>query len=179
MNLRLLQAIALSVVLCAYAVAQSGSGDLAGNVTDTAGATIATAKVIIQSQSADGVTRSTETTSTGDYAITSLRPGLYTVRVVAAGFAVLERSGVTVKTGQRERLVFTLRPGAANDVVTVTADASLLLTESGALTTVIGREDITALPLNGRNMINLTMLAPGVSLPPGTQLPRINGGRPR
>src|SRR5215469_10510295 len=118
MNRPLLHAVALSLVLCACAVAQSGSGDLAGNVTDTAGAAVATAKVTVQSQSADGVIRSTETTSTGDYAITSLRPGLYTVRVVAAGFAVLERSGVTVKTGQRERLDFTLRPGAANDVVT-------------------------------------------------------------
>jgi hypothetical protein len=72
-----------------------------------------------------------------------------------------------------------LHAGSSDQVVSVTADASPLLSESGALVTVIGREAVTALPLNGRNMISLTTLAPGVSLPPGTLLPRINGGRPR
>jgi hypothetical protein len=161
------------------ASAQSGSGDLAGSVTDAKGAVISGAKIIVSSQAAIGVNRRTESTGSGDYAIASLRPGVYTIQVAAPGFATLERAGVTIRTGQRERVDLTLQAGAADQVVNVTADASLLMTESGALTTVIGRESITALPLNGRNMISLTTLAPGVSLPPGTLLPRINGGRPR
>src|SRR5262249_3131511 len=121
----------------------------------------------------------TETTATGNYAVDSLRPGVYTVRVDAGGFASVRRSGITIKTGTRERVDMQLNVGAADQVVNVTADASLLVSESGALTTVIPRETISALPLNGRNMISLVTLAPGVSLPPGTLLPRINGGRPR
>ena len=44
---------------------------------------------------------------------------------------------------------------------------------------LVEHEQIVQLPLNGRTFIMLAALAPGVALPPGTQLPRINGGRPR
>jgi hypothetical protein len=167
--------ISLTAPLCA----QSGSGDLAGIVSDSGGAAVTGAKVTILSQSTLGVEITTETTTTGDYAAASLRPGIYTVRVAAPGFATVERAGITVKTGERQRVDIAMHPGNADQTVNVTADASLLASESGALTTVIGREMITALALNGRNMISLTTLVPGVSLPPGTLLPRINGGRPR
>lgn len=160
-------------------LAQSGSGDLAGTITDRSGAIIKQAKVVVASESAIGVNLRTETTDSGDYAIVSLRPGIYTVRASAPGFTTVERSGVTIRTGQRTRVDIALRAGGSDQVVNVSADASLLTTESGALTTVLDRKSIAALPLNGRNMISLTTLAPGVSLPPGTLLPRINGGRPR
>jgi hypothetical protein len=176
---RLFRSLLAALMFCSSAWAQSGSGDLVGNVTDSAGASIARARLTIRSESLEGVILNTETTSTGEYAITSLRPGEYTIRAEANGFATLERVGVAIKTGERVRLDLTLRPGAVTDLVIVRADTSLLVSESGALTTVIGRESIPALPLNGRNLINLTTLAPGVSLPPGTLLPRINGGRPR
>lgn len=166
-------------VLTLSAAAQSGSGDMAGMITDASGAVIGGAKIVVKSEAAEGVEVRTEATSSGDYAVTSLRPGVYTVRVEAAGFTTVERAGITIKTGERQRVDVALRAGESGQVVNVTADASLLTTESGALTTVIGREQVTALPLNGRNMISLTTLAPGVSLPPGTLLPRINGGRPR
>ncbi|WP_245632209.1 TonB-dependent receptor domain-containing protein [Edaphobacter aggregans] len=171
-------------MVCALAVvagsawAQSGSGDLAGRVTDAGGAVVAGARVTVRSLSLRVETQ-TQTTEAGDYAVTSLRPGVYTVRVEAEGFATVDRAGVTVKTGVRSRVDIELRAGAADQVVNVSADASLLASESGALVTVIGQEAVQNLPLNGRNMISLTTLAPGVSLPPGTLLPRINGGRPR
>ena len=174
-----LWAIFFIFTLGATVFAQSGSGDLAGSITDSHGAVIGGAKITLSPQAAEGVVLDTESTNSGDYAVPSLRPGVYTVKVTAPGFVILERSGVTIRTGQRVRVDITLQTGAADQVVNVTADASLLVSESGALTTVINRETVTALPLNGRNMINLTTLAPGVSLPPGTMLPRINGGRPR
>jgi hypothetical protein len=166
-------------VIAASLLAQSGSGDIAGSIKDKSGADVSNARITISSQTAFGVTVTTESTLSGDYAVASLRPGVYTVRVTAPGFVTLVRSGVDIQTGQRERLDLTLGPGATDEVVTVNADASLLTTESGALTTVIGSKSITELPLNGRNVISLTTLVPGVSLPPGTLLPRINGGRPR
>ncbi|QHS53052.1 TonB-dependent receptor [Edaphobacter sp. 12200R-103] len=175
--LRLLPLFALAAAITS--LAQSGSGDLAGTITDASGAAISTASITLSSNSAVGVAIHTESTASGDFAIASLRPGLYTVRVTAPGFVTLVRSGVNIRTGQRERVNLALQPGAADQVVNVTADASLLATESGALATVISRDSITALPLNGRNIIPLTTLAPGVALPPGTLLPRINGGRPR
>lgn len=173
----LLTVIALTAA--GTAIAQSGSGDLAGTVTDASGAAISSAKITLSSDSAVGVIIHTETTASGDFAVASLRPGLYTIRATAPGFVTLVRSGLSIRTGQRERLNLTLQPGTADQVVNVTADASLLATESGAITTIVSHDSITALPLNGRNIIPLTTLAPGVSLPPGTLLPRINGGRPR
>ncbi|QNI36677.1 TonB-dependent receptor [Edaphobacter albus] len=174
-----LRAVLFSFIMISSLLAQSGSGDLAGTITDLNGAVIKRAKIVVASEVAIGVNLNTETTDSGDYAIVSLRPGIYTVRVSAPGFTTVEHSGITIRTGQRTRVDIALRAGGSDQVINVSADASLLTTESGALTTVIGRESIATLPLNGRNMISLTTLAPGVSLPPGTLLPRINGGRPR
>lgn len=176
---RYLATAGLTLAGAHLSLAQSGSGDLAGIVTDVGGAIVAGAHVTAKPQAALGVELRTETTATGNFTLTSLRPGIYSVRVEAAGFQMVERAGITVKTGIRTRVDVELHAGAADQVVNVTADASPLESESGALVTVIGRESMTALPLNGRNMISLTTLAPGVSLPPGTLLPRINGGRPR
>jgi hypothetical protein len=69
--------------------------------------------------------------------------------------------------------------GSAKESVTVSGDAPLLQTESGSITQSIDHEKVVQLPLNGRNFIQLATLSPGVTLPPGTLLPRINGGRPR
>ena len=63
--------------------------------------------------------------------------------------------------------------------MTVVGAAPLLRTETASLGQVIDQEKIVGLPLNGRTFITLAGLAPGVALPPGSLLPRINGGRPR
>ena len=168
---------ALLLGISLSAAAQSGSGDLTGNVTDTSGAAVVGARV--EARSALGEAIRTETSSGGRYVLTSLRPGSYAVRIEASGFATLERVGVTVRTGERVALDLQLRAGDARQVVTVTADAPLLQRESGSLATGIASRSVEQLPLNGRNVVSLVTLAPGVSLPPGTLLPRINGGRPR
>src|SRR5262249_18164053 len=62
---------------------------------------------------------------------------------------------------------------------TVTAEGPALRIDSASLGEVVSRETVVALPLNGRSFITLASLAPGVALPAGSQLPRINGGRPR
>ena len=61
----------------------------------------------------------------------------------------------------------------------MTADAPIVRAETASLGMVVENEQVVQLPLNGRTFILLAALAPGVALPPGTQLPRINGGRPR
>jgi len=69
--------------------------------------------------------------------------------------------------------------GGVQEAVLVTGDASVFGTETGGLGQVVAEEQVQNLPLNGRNFISLAALAPGVALPPGSSLPRINGGRPR
>ena len=69
--------------------------------------------------------------------------------------------------------------GLGQQTVTVNGDVPLLQAETSNIETNIAGAAVISMPLNSRNFIQLSTLAPGVELPPGTLLPRINGGRPR
>ncbi len=152
-------------------------GELKGRVMDAAGASVAGAQVTL-TQSATGVQQTATTTSDGLYDFTQLVSGQYSVAVRSSGFAAYLRSGITVATGATVGLDLALA-AAGQDTVTVHADAALLQSQTSNVETTVPNASIEALPLNTRNFIQLTQLAPGVELPPGTLLPRINGGRPR
>lgn len=151
---------------------------LAGRVADPTGAAVAAARVTLTDR-ATQATQVTTTTGDGLFSFPQLTPGTYTVAVQARGFAPLRREGVTVLTGSTVRLDLSLPVGEQSQVVTVTADAPLLQASTSDIQTTIPGNVVIGLPLNGRNFVQLATLAPGVSLPPGTLLPRINGGRPR
>ena len=91
----------------------------------------------------------------------------------------MRREGIRLSTGEKARIDFELAVGDVREQVTVTADAPMLRAETASLGTVVEHEQVVQLPLNGRTFIMLAALAPGVALPPNSQLPRINGGRPR
>jgi hypothetical protein len=153
------------------------AGELKGRVVDAAGATIAGAHVTL-TQRATGVMQLAVTTSYGIYDFTQLVSGAYSLDVDSNGFAHFQRNGITIATGQTIGLDLPLAV-AGSDAVTVNADAPLLQSQTSNIATTINGGAIQALPLNSRNFIQLAQLAPGVELPPGTLLPRINGGRPR
>jgi len=154
------------------------AGDLRGRILDSTGAVVPGASVEL-TQTATSVHLQTVATSAGDFDFSHLVPGKYGLSVSATGFEQLQRLGVTVEVGTTTALDLTLRAGAVKDVVTVTADAPLLQAGESDIQTNIPGATVIALPLNSRNFIQLTQLVPGVALPPGTVLPRINGGRPR
>src|SRR5439155_25541968 len=118
-------------------------------------------------------------TSEGVYVAASLAPGTYTIDVELQGFASARRAGIRLSTGETARIDFALGVGDVREHVTVTADSPMVRSETASLGTVIEHEQVVQLPLNGRTFISLASLAPGVALPPSSQLPRINGGRPR
>jgi hypothetical protein len=157
---------------------QAGSGELTGQVLDPAGAAVAQARVTATS-TATGVSLSTVTTGSGNYSFLYLNPGSFTVDVLADDFKAERRENVMVETGQRIRLDLILVIGSNAEVVVVSADDLPLQSASSDVETVIHGEAVPAMPLNGRNFVQLATFAPGVELPQGTQLPRINGGRPR
>lgn len=159
------------------AFAQVG-GDLTGRVSDNSSSSVVGAKVTATEKSTN-FQRSTTTTATGDYTFILLQPGAYRIDVDASGFVHTVRDGITVQTGSRVQADVTLQIGTDKQNIIVTADAPLLQAQSSDIQTVIPGSAIPAMPLNGRNFVQLATMAPGVSLPPGTQLPRINGGRPR
>ena len=169
-------AISAFTLVAGLAHAQIG-GELKGRVVDPSGAVIAGAQVTL-TQTATGIRQSSVTTSDGIYDFTQLVSGRYSIAVDGTSFAAYRRSGITIATGQTVGLDLPLAV-AGTDTVTVTADAALLQSQTSNIGTTIAGSTIQAIPLNTRNFIQLTQLAPGVELPPGTLLPRINGGRPR
>src|SRR5262249_57938146 len=103
--------------------------------------------------------------------------------VEARVFGRFVQDGGRLMTGERIRLDLALTVGGVNEEVKVTADASLLRTETGSLGQVIPNRRIVDLPLNGRNFFTLITLVPGVAAPPpttaGPSFPRLTGGPPR
>ncbi len=149
-----------------------------GTVLDPSAHPILNALVRITSQST-GATRASVTDASGEFQFRQLLPGAYRIDVEAPGFAHLVRNSLVLTTGVTLDVDLALSVGSADQTVTVTAGASLLQTAQSDIQTSIARSAVVGLPLNGRNFVQLATLAPGVSLPPGTLLPRINGGRPR
>ena len=160
--------------------AQVGVAALSGNVIDQAGASVSGATVTA-TEVATRLTRTAVTATDGGYSIPALPPGVYRVRVELSGFRPLTRDGIRLATGETVRVDLQLELGGVAEAVTVTADASLLRSETSGLGHVIDNRKIVDLPLNGRSFIALASLAPGVAVPPppAAPLPRINGGRPR
>ncbi len=154
------------------------AAELRGRVLDPSGAVVANAHVEL-TNSATNVRQETTSSSTGDYLFTHLNPGTYNVEVTVRGFKTLNHAGITVVVGQTVNADLSLSPGGDQQTVTVNSDVPLLQSETSDIQTNISGSTIAAIPLNTRNFIQLSTLAPGVELPPGTLLPRINGGRPR
>lgn len=160
------------------AFAQVGGGALVGLVVDRSGAGIAGATVSVSGAGTAQI-RTVTSGEDGGYVVPALVPGLYAIRVERDGFTPLIRDGVRIATGDTVRLDISLAVGTLAEAVTIVGDASLLRGSTAGLGQVVDQQKILGLPLNGRSFITLAGLVPGVALPPGSLLPRINGGRPR
>src|SRR3989442_622997 len=158
--------------------AQVAAAEITGVVKDQAGAAAPGATVTVTDVHTNRQ-RIVTSSRDGVYAAPSLAPGDYRVDVELPGFKPVRRAGIRLSTGEKARIDFDLAVGNMSDQVTVTADAPMLRAETGSLGTVVEHEQVVQLPLNGRSFITLASLAPGVALPPDSQFPRINGGRPR
>ncbi len=160
------------------ALAQSDRGTITGSVADQSGAVIPGVPVVATNL-ASGVTFNAQSTDTGNFTIPSIPAGLYSLRVEKVGFRTYLRTGVTVQVAQSVRVDVTLEIGEASETVTVTADASLLRTESVEQSTVLNGDKVNQLPLNFanngvRNPLSFLSLAPGTSIT-GWNSVRVNG----
>jgi len=164
--------------LCGLTVAAQIAADLRGRVLDPSGSAVAGAEIDLTRTGTD-IRVSTISSGSGDYSFTNLTPGAYQLDVSASGFAHLLRRGIQAIVGQTVRVDLALTLGDNQQTVRVSADAPLLQSQTSNIQTNIAGSTVVAMPLNTRNFVQLATLAPGVELPPGTVLPRINGGRPR
>jgi len=157
----------LVAVLCAGLMFSAtglaqGTGVIYGTVTDPSGAGIAGAKVEAISVER-GNTRIGTTSATGDYVFSAMPIGAWEIRVTAAGFEQFRRQAVTLDANQNVRVDAALTIGSTTEAVTVTAQAPLVDSRSAVMGTLIDDRRLVDLPTNGRNVISLASLLPGVS----------------
>ncbi|MGC2404042.1 MAG: TonB-dependent receptor [Acidobacteriaceae bacterium] len=142
--------------------AQIASAELAGTVLDASGSAIPNATITATNVDTS-VVHSTISGKNGDYVLTDLPPGNYTLTVEAAGFRKLEQTGVGLQVNQQSRVDLPLQVGQAAETVSVTGHPPLLENESSSVGTVINQQLVNELPLNGRNFVQLATLSPGVN----------------
>lgn len=161
MTRRLLVLILPSLMLLAQ------EGQVAGVVTDSAGAVVPEAMVTAV-HVATGFRRWSTSGATGSYVIAATRPGMYKITARKAGFQTVTRLGVKLDVGQVARVDFTLPVAQIEQAITVNAENSLTGTDTATISTVVGRDFIERLPLNGRSFQSLITLTPGVVLTKAT-----------
>ena len=143
--------------------AQTGTtGQITGSVTDQGGAVVPGATITI-TQVATGSKRTVTTSDDGNYSVTSLAIGVYTVSITKNGYKETSVSKVVVNVDSVTRQDVSLQTGEVNEIVNITADAVQIETQTGALGEVVSGEQVRELPLNGRSFVQLTQLQPGVS----------------
>lgn len=141
----------------------TATGNVVGTVTDKSGAALPKAEVIA-TDTANGTIRRTTTNAQGEYRFDLLSVGNYTVSIEAPGFVTGKVQGIQLLVGSTVTASVGLQPGAAGTTIEVTATNQLVDTEKTDSSTTVTPEQITDLPLNGRDFANLAILAPGVKL---------------
>jgi len=143
------------------AVGQSFYGSLVGTVSDPSGAALPGAKVTITS-TAQGFRRTAVTGDDGAYNFVNLVPGNYTITVEKPGFKKNVRTGITLQVQATVRIDVGMEVGTVEQTVQVSAAPPLMQTQTATLGQVVGAQTVDDLPLNGRNVLNLISLVPGV-----------------
>src|SRR5271165_5544305 len=161
-----------SAFLC---LGQTSTSLLSGTLFDTSGAVVTGAAVTVINE-ATGVTLKQSSNSSGLFAFPSLPVGTYTVVVEMAGFRTERQTGNKLVVGTPLTVNMTLEVGSATDVVKVEATAEQVNTSNATLGNVVEQHTVVALPLNGRNPLNLIVLEPGVTQRSGTTI-NVNGMR--
>ncbi|MGE0128074.1 MAG: TonB-dependent receptor [Blastocatellales bacterium] len=158
-----LLAVLLAAGLPGLASAQVLYGSLVGNVTDQNGAVLPGVSVTI-TNTGTGLKLETTTDDTGIYVFRNLLPGTYDITLSHKGFKDMQQAGIIVTAGNPKRTDVALQVGAAQETVTVTADAATLKTEKSDLNTEINSKQVLSLPLNQyRNYQSLLNLVPGAT----------------
>ena len=141
--------------------AQVVTGTILGTVRDTSGGVIP-GTVITLTQQSTGLRRSVTSDPNGDYAAPLLATGVYTLRAETQGFKTTSVMGIEIGVDVKARVDLTLEIGTVDDSVLVHAENSLVQRSSSDLSATLGEAQIQALPLNGRNFVQLARTIPGV-----------------
>jgi Carboxypeptidase regulatory-like domain/TonB-dependent Receptor Plug Domain len=141
---------------------QAATGRVFGTVTDQQHAAVPGANLTVTNE-ATQVSKSTTTNNEGYFEVVDLPIGTYTVTVEHAGFIKYVTTANKLLINQSLKFEITLKVGMATQIVTVESQATQVETENPTLGQSVTSRPIVDLPLNGRNVLNLALLQPGVS----------------
>lgn len=158
---RAMTALAVMLLVSAFAFAQSDNATISGIVRDTSGSVIPNAKVSVVNEGT-GFERQTTTNDSGFYTVPNIPPGYYAVTVEVAGFKKFTSSRNKLEAAQPMAVNVELAIGQITETVTVEASAAQLNTESATVGKTVEQAQIQNLALNGRNPLFLAVLKPGV-----------------
>ena len=158
----------------AFAQATNTAGTIQGTVSDSSGAAVPDARIIL-SQASTGFQRTLTSSGSGYYSVGSIAPGSYTLHAEATGFAPSDTT-ITVNVGVVSTGNIKLGVSGSLQQVEVQASAVNVDTQQTQIAGILSQQQIQALPVNGRNFLDLAQLQPGVQIQDGTNFdPTKNG----
>jgi hypothetical protein len=163
----------IAVIVClmivtsgAVVVAQGAVAELRGRVVDQSGAALPGATVTLTHRETGGV-RTTVSSETGAFVMPALPVGAYNILVELAGFSSLTQENLRLAVGESATLNFALSVATVQESVTVTGETPLVDVKHSEISGRVGTAQVEALPLNGRNWLDLVALVPGARGNPG------------
>lgn len=168
---RYLHAVAIpfaALLLClallpGSAWAQSETASVSGRITDQSGAIIPGVDVTIRNVDT-GVSRTTKADASGVYIFPALEPGHYVMHISKVQFKSVTVTGIDLLVQENLSRNFVLQVGSLSESVTVNGGGATMNTTNGAVSTVVNRNFVENIPLNGRSLQTLLMLTPGVQM---------------
>ena len=163
----MLRVLTCTLLLAVAVSGQSYTGSIAGRVTDSSGALVPDAAVVVTETNTNTSAR-TRTNGVGDYFVSFLKPGIYSVSVSREGFKEYVQTGLELQLNQAMRVDGILQPGAVSERVEVEGASELLNYTSPEVGHVVGENQLLNLPLvatnsRGRSPLLLSKLLPGVT----------------
>jgi hypothetical protein len=159
MFLKVFWVAAMAMLLAGPSYAQ-GDGRFSGTVLDQTGAFVPGAMVTVKNQKT-GEVRTVTSTAEGRYVVPNLKPSVYTINVTFGSFQPLEYTDMTLAAGQEFSLDLELHPAGVSETVTVEAHATAIDLSSARIGANVSEREVAALPVNGRQMSQLLLQAPG------------------
>src|SRR6476469_1678227 len=154
----------LVLLLAATAFAQT-TASIQGTVADQSGAAIVGAKVTVKN-TALGIERTTQTSSSGSYEVPALRPGTYSVQVEMTGFETQLAKDLVLEVAKNSVQNFGLKVASTSEIVNVEATAPVIESTTITVGQTINQRTVQEIPLNGRHFVDLALLIPGTVTPP-------------
>jgi hypothetical protein len=182
--------LGFACLFVAFAMAQTNRGALSGSITDSSGAAIPSAKILVRNLNTNQAIE-VQSSREGNFSVPALDPVDYSIEASAPGFQRALIRQLKVDTAGTTSVQLILKPQSVESSVDVTAELPAINTDSGTVSHTISQRDILNTPLTNRNVLELAMAMPNISGDVGSEDPTVsatatvpgfnislNGGRP-